>query len=101
MATLAEYVRASAKDADYVADCEATAEILVKRLVGTATTVPDEVRSHAVLAVGANLFSRRLNTTELNNYSNGLTQPIQQRPALDPLTPARGILAGHLGPGIA
>lgn len=100
MATLAEYVRASAKDAAYVADCESTAEILVKRLVGTAT-VPAEVRSHAVLAVGANLFSRRLNTTELNNYSNGLTQPIQQRPALDPLTPARGILAGHLGPGIA
>lgn len=100
MATLAEYVRASAKDAAYVEDCEATAEVMVARLVGTAT-VPAEVRHHAVLAVGANLFSRRLNTTELNNYSNGLTQPIQQRPALDPLTPARGILAGHLGPGIA
>lgn len=100
MATLAEYVRASAKDADYVADCEATAEVLVARLVGTAE-VPVQVREHAVLATGANLFSRRLNTTELNNYSNGLVQPVQQRPALDPLTPARGILAGHLGPGIA
>lgn len=100
MATLAEYVRASSKDADYVADCEATAKIMVARLVGEAT-VPDEVVEQAELATGANLFSRRLNTTELNNYSNGLVQPIQQRPALDPLTPARGILAGHLGPGIA
>lgn len=100
MATLADYVRASAKDAAYVADCEATAKVLVARLVGTAT-VPPQVREHAELATGSNLFSRRLNTTELNNYSNGLAQPIPQRPALDPLTPARGILAGHLGPGIA
>ena len=100
MATLADYVRASPKDAAYVADCAATAEILVARLVGTAK-VPTEVREHAVLATGANLFSRRLTTTELNNYSNGLVQSIPQRPALDPLTPARGILAGHLGPGIA
>lgn len=100
MATLADYVRASPKDSDYVADCAATAESLVAGLIGSAD-VPANVREHAVLAVGANLFSRRLNTTELNNYSNGLVQPIAQRPALDPLTPARGILAGHLGPGIA
>lgn len=100
MATLADYVRASAKDADYVADCEAAAKIMVARLVGEAK-VPDEVLEQAELATGANMFSRRLNTTELNNYSNGLVQQIPQRPALDPLTPARGILAGHLGPGIA
>ena len=100
MATLADYVRASGKDADYVADCEATSKVLVERLVGTAT-VPAQVLEQAELATGANLFSRRLNTTELNNYSNGLVQQIPQRPALDPLTPARGILAAHLGPGIA
>lgn len=99
MTTLAEYVRAAAKDDAYVQDCAATAEAMVDRLIGTVT-VPAKVREHAVLATGANLFSRRLNTTELNNYSNGLVQQIPQRPALDPLTPARGILATYLGPGI-
>lgn len=100
MATLAEYVRAADKDGAFVLACERAAEALVANLIGAAQ-VPDEVREHAVLATGANLYSRRLNQTELNNYANGLVQPLPQRPALDPLTPARGILAGHLGPGIA
>lgn len=100
MTTLAQYVRAPERDSAYAQACEAAAEALVGRLVGSAD-VPADLLEAARLATGANLYARRATQSELGSYQNGLIQPAPARPALDPLTPARHMLAGHLGPGIA
>lgn len=97
---LAQYVRAPERDMARVGELYAAALDMVGRLVGTAD-VPAVVLEQAVLATGANLFARRTTQTELGGYDNGLMQPVPQRPALDPLTPARNMLAPYLGPGIA
>lgn len=94
------YVRGTDRDAAFIATCEAAAKSLVDTLVGTVD-VPDSAREKAELATGANLYARRASVTELHGYQNGLPQPIPARPALDPLLPARHILAPWLGPGIA
>lgn len=97
---LAQYVRAADADMPRIKQLHAAATDLVERLVGAAD-VPTHVLEQAVLATGANLFARRTTQTELGGYDNGLMQPVPQRPALDPLTPARNMLAPYLGPGIA
>ena len=97
---LAQYVRAPDRDMDRVRELYDAATNMVGRLTGDAD-VPTPVLEQAVLATGANLYARRTTQTELGGYDNGLMQPVPQRPALDPLTPARNMLAPYLGPGIA
>lgn len=97
---LAQYVRAADADIPRIEQLYEAATDMVDKLVGEAD-VPALVLDQAVLATGANLFARRTTQTELGGYDNGLLQPIPQRPALDPLTPARNMLAPYLGPGIA
>lgn len=94
------YVRAADADMPRIRQLYEAATSMVGKLVGEAD-VPAPVLEQAVLATGANLFARRTTQTELGGYDNGLLQPIPQRPALDPLTPARNMLAPYLGPGIA
>ena len=97
---LAQYVRAPERDMARVGELYDAALDMVERLTGDAA-VPSTVREQAVLATGANLYARRTAQTDLSGYDNGLLQPMPQRPALDPLTPARSMLAPYLGPGIA
>lgn len=97
---LAQYVRAADADMPRIRQLYDAATDMVGKLIGNSD-VPAPVLDQAVLATGANLFARRTAQTELGGYDNGLLQPIPQRPALDPLTPARNMLAPYLGPGIA
>lgn len=99
-AALSQYVRAADRDMDRITELHNAATDMVERLVGTAD-VPSAVMEQAVLATGANLFARRTTQNELGSYDNALLQPVPQRPALDPLTPARHMLGPYLGPGIA
>lgn len=99
-ADLAQYVRAPERDMARVTEVYDAASDMVGRLVRD-TTVPSAVKDQAVLATGANLYARRTSQTELGSYDNQLLQAVPQRPALDPLTPARAMLAPYLGPGIA
>lgn len=99
-ADLAQYVRAADVDMPRIVQLYEAATDMVGKLIGDAV-VPAPVLEQAVLATGANLFARRTTQTELGGYDNGLLQPVPQRPALDPLTPARNMLAVYLGPGIA
>lgn len=100
-ADLAQYVRAPERDMARVTEVYEAATSMVGRLVGDTTVVPATVKDQAVLATGANLYARRTSQTELGSYDNQLLQSVPQRPALDPLTPARAMLAPYLGPGIA
>lgn len=97
---LAAYVQAAPEDTEYVQQCLDAAEDIISRHVG-AHKVPAQVRDTAVLEVAANLYQRRTSRRDITHFgdANGLAP--MSRPALDPLTPARPILAPWLGVGIA
>lgn len=97
---LADYVRASDRDAPYVTETKVRAAQLVSDKVGSAV-VPEPVLSAAILEVGANLYQRRVSAIGTTNYADPETMGNPMRPALDPLTPAWQMLRTYLGPGLA
>ncbi|SDU08335.1 hypothetical protein [Schaalia radingae] len=97
---LQQYVAAPASDQAFLELCTAQAESMVSRLV-RRREVPQAARDAAQLEVAANLYQRRTARRDITNFSDGTAMPLQIRPALDPLTPARPILAPYLGVGIA
>lgn len=96
---LSEYVGASSTDADFVAECWATATSLIARHVGIAE-VPAGIIARATLEVGSELFHRR-------QAPNGIAQFATPdggaaiRVARDPMVGARPLLAPFLPLGIA
>lgn len=104
--TLAEYVGdRHNRDGAFIAECEAAAEGMVAALLPVPETVLNEgaraLRRQAVLAAGANLWSRRRRLTEAGGVVDGQIVATPERPTRDPLDAARHILAPLLGPGIA
>lgn len=86
-------------DGAYIGECVNEALALVGQLIGTATTVPDEIRDRAVIEAGSELFHRRA-------APNGITQFAapdggQMRVARDPMNTARVIIAPYLPLGFA
>lgn len=97
---LKAYVQAIDADRDFLQSCVDSAATMVKRHCG-ARRVPAEILDTAVLEVAANLYQRRVARRDVANFGDaGIVTPLS-RPALDPLTPARPILAPFLGVGIA
>ncbi|MHA6528544.1 hypothetical protein ACX3T8_13055, partial [Corynebacterium pyruviciproducens] len=73
----------------------------VERHIGTAS-VPEEVKDQAILQVAGNLWARRAQSAQPGLGEGIESAPAYYRPALDPLTPARPILAPWLkGAGLA
>lgn len=103
--TLAEYVGdRHNRDAEFIAECEASAEGLVAQLLPAGEVLTEHARSlrrQAVLTAGANLWSRRRRLTEAGGVVDGQIVATPERPTRDPLDAARHILAPLLGPGIA
>jgi len=95
MTSLAQYVGAPEGD-DYPAQCEQAARTLLSGLIGDQQ-VPDDVYQQALLEVGANLYQRREAVTGTTAWDSEAVSSTPWRPARDPLTPARGILAPYLG----
>lgn len=98
--SLSDYVRADPRDEAFVQECADTASQLVGERVGAAD-VPAQVRSQAVLEVGANLYQRRLNRQGAPSFTDPEMMASPHRPALDPMTPAWPLLRPYLEPGIA
>lgn len=99
MSSLAAYVKAPPGDT-YVTECEQAAAELVGNLIGTRP-VPERVRELAELHTGANLYQQREATTDVASWSPDGVSTTPWRPARDPLTKARALLAPYLGPGVA
>lgn len=103
MATLDQlraFTGAAASDTEYLTACLAAATERVTRHVG-AREVPGPVLDQAVLEVAGNLWQRRVGKQDLAAFGDGTLIASPARPALDPLTPARALLAPWLGVGIA
>lgn len=97
---LKRYVKASDKDDEFVRSCLDAATDMISSHIGTAS-VPEEVRDQAILQTAANLFLRRTGRRDVTGFTTPDAMPLTQRPALDPLTPARPLLKPYLGVGIA
>lgn len=97
---LSKYVKASQNDTEFVKSCLNSAEHMIDKYIGPAS-VPEEVRDQAVLQTGANLFLRRAGRRDITGFTTPEAAVMTQRPALDPLTPARPLLRPYLGVGIA
>jgi hypothetical protein len=96
--TLSEYVKAPVADT-WADQCRREATAIVDRRIGTrAESVPLEVRSRAILEVGAELYYRR-DTLAGNAQMNddGTAQPRRVR---NPERIAADILDAFLNPGI-
>lgn len=95
--TLGQYVKAI--DGDLWADqCEREATLIADRRIGGRTAaVPAEVRSRAILEVGAELYYRRDSNAGNAQMDDGTAQPRRVR---NPERIAADILDSFLGPGI-
>lgn len=89
-------------DADpTVVRAASVAEAAVDRLIGESTTVPDDVRTEAVLRVGSSIYYRRTARNGIVAFGEvgGETQPM--RVSRDDLAEARVLLANWLPAAIA
>ena len=100
IAMLSSYVKASETDKEFVSSCLDAAEAMITEYIGTGT-VPEQVRDQAVLQVASNIFLRRSGRRDITGFTTPDAAVLTQRPALDPLTPARPLLRPYLGVGIA
>ena len=97
---LASYVGASQHDQQFIEATAAVAAAMVQKRIGSSY-VPPSVLSAAILAVGANLWQRRVSTIGTTAYGDPETMGNPMRPALDPMTQAWPLLRPYIGPGIA
>jgi hypothetical protein len=89
------YVRAAQADSEFITDVTARASAMIDGYIGEAT-VPPEARAQAALEVAANLYHRRATVQDHSAPTSTEAATAFFRPALDPLTPARPILAPYL-----
>lgn len=97
---LRAFTGAAASDSEYLSACLEAATERVNRHIGNCQ-VPGPVLNQAILEVAGNLWQRRVGKQDLAAFGDGTLIASPTRPALDPLTPARALLAPWLGVGIA
>ena len=100
VSALAEYVNADAPDAgdEYIAACAMEASTLVDNYVGKVK-LPAEIRTRAILEVGADLFHRRASRNGVIGFEG--VEAIPVRIARDPMLSAYPILRQYLPIGLA
>lgn len=97
--TLAQYVKASDRDAEFIAQCEKRAAALVAARV-SGVDVPADILDLARLEVGADLYHRRDARNGVAGFDQAdAIQPV--RIARDPMRAADDILRPFLGMAIA
>lgn len=94
------FTGAASSDLEYLSECLEAARARITCHVGDAA-VPGPVLEQAIMQVAGNLWARRVGKQDLAAFSDGTLMANPARPALDPLTPARLMLAPWLGVGIA
>lgn len=85
-------------DAEFTGQCVDEAVALVGQVVGDAT-VPDEIRTRAVIEAGSELYHRRQAPNGISQFATPEGAPM--RVARDPMNAARAILAPFLSMGFA
>lgn len=101
--SLSAYVKASDKDAAYVADCAEQATAMVDQFIAdngrTGVTLPPSIKARAVLEVGAELYYRRSARLGIAGLDSEETAPI--RISRDPMRAAYDLLRPYTKPALA
>lgn len=83
-----------AVDDTFVRGCAAESRQLVGQLIGTAGTVPAEIRQRAIIEAGSELFHKRQAPNGISQFADAAGTPL--RVARDPMNVARVILQPFL-----